>query len=70
MAEARKGNYPLKYLDELEEHFCWVNGVDKAEWLKHLNSKSYLMQIRNDRKYKIDYKQYSIENITRIYSNG
>ena len=65
--EVRKGKLSPKYLDELKAHFIRVNDVDEQEWLSHLNSKSYTMQIRNDRKYSIDYREFSVENLTRIY---
>ena len=65
--EVRARKISPAYLDQLKNHFIRVNGVDESEWLKHINSKSYLMQIRNDRRYSIDYREYSVDNITRKY---
>ena len=65
--EVKARKIPSSYLEELANHFMRVNNVDKAEWLKHMNRKSYTMQLRNDRKYSIDYRSYSVENITRKY---
>ena len=65
--EVRAGRLPLRYLGQLKEHFIRVNNVNAAEWLKHLNSKSYVMQMRQNHSYSIDYREYSVENITRKY---
>ena len=65
--EIRAGKIPSSYLDELKEHFIRVNDVDLKEWLRHTNSKSYVMRLRQNHDYSIDYREYSIENITKKY---
>lgn len=67
--EAKAKRVPLKYLDQLQAHFMRVNDVDDKEWYRHLNSKSYVMQIRNDREYSLDYREYSVAHITRRYQD-
>jgi len=65
--EIQAGRVPLKYLDTMKDHWVQVNNVERDEWLKHVNSKSYVMQMRHNHNYSIDYGRFSVENLTKKY---
>ena len=59
--------YPLEYAETLRNHYLKVNSCSINQMRHHLTYAGMLRVKRYNKSYTIEYRQYSVENITKRY---